>query len=449
MITLDAITRLGSSIKEKLFSELANHDELISIEIPMSNITFHELLFSSKASNLFYLKNSYYNEERLALGLCKSWEYKSEDYQFSEKDLRPYIEIGVPLYSSVLFQSLDKDKDDLWNSLAGMTYVLPAIELIKLENKITLRCYCPVSVIKNQENLDAYISDALAVDLEPITTEFSITNQTMTPDYENWESSINKILELIKISSLEKLILARKTTFEVTNKNAIIALLKEGLSKEKDSNIYYQKINSSKTFLAITPENLFVRKETIITCDAIAGTTNIGKTDSQTADLASTLLSNKKNCAEHDVVVEYLTTELSTLCDSVTLVKEKEILKLSYVQHIHSVIQGVLKEGVTDFDLLQILHPTPATGGSPKDNVPLIKEFESFNRGLYAGAVGIISKDYSAFLVGIRSCLMQDMNLHVFSGAGIVNGSNPHEEWEELNIKMKSYITYNNLNIDE
>ena len=103
---------------------------------------------------------------------------------------------------------------------------------------------------------------------------------------------------------------------------------------------------------------------------------------------------------------------------------EKEILKLSYAQHIISRFDCNLKDGTDDGQIIGTLHPTPAVGGFPKKDIKQhIKRYERFSRGFYSGPVGWISADSAEFVVGIRSGLVDNNILILYSGAGIVKKS--------------------------
>ena len=64
---------------------------------------------------------------------------------------------------------------------------------------------------------------------------------------------------------------------------------------------------------------------------------------------------------------------------------------------------------------------------------------ESFDRGWYAGPVGYVSKQQSEFAVGMRSGVLERNSLTVYTGAGIVEGSDPDREWQELDHKLRSW----------
>jgi menaquinone-specific isochorismate synthase len=110
------------------------------------------------------------------------------------------------------------------------------------------------------------------------------------------------------------------------------------------------------------------------------------------------------------------------------------------VQHLYNRFSGTLKPQVTDRDLLQALHPTPAMGGFPREKaLAFLEKRECFDRGWYAAPLGWISPDRADFVVGIRSALVLGNDLHVFAGGGIVQGSIPQQEWEELEHKISPF----------
>ncbi|MFT5241628.1 MAG: menaquinone-specific isochorismate synthase, partial [Kiritimatiellia bacterium] len=91
--------------------------------------------------------------------------------------------------------------------------------------------------------------------------------------------------------------------------------------------------------------------------------------------------------------------------------------------------------------LIAALHPTPAVGGTPSaDAVARIAELEPFGRGWYAGPVGWISADAAEMAVAIRSALVTQNQLSLFSGAGIVEGSTAESEWLEIENKIADFI---------
>jgi len=96
---------------------------------------------------------------------------------------------------------------------------------------------------------------------------------------------------------------------------------------------------------------------------------------------------------------------------------------------------------------MRSLFPTPAVCGIPKDkSLKLIEETETFDRGLFSGIIGWFNTDgYGEFFVSIRSALVNDKKLYAYAGCGIVDGSDPVEEFEETNLKLNPILSlFNN-----
>ena len=133
---------------------------------------------------------------------------------------------------------------------------------------------------------------------------------------------------------------------------------------------------------------------------------------------------------------------LKELSNEITEQTNLSILKLSQLQHLKMQFTGKLKKSVQDCDILEKIHPTPAVGGVPSEKAMVeIENIDQFDRGWYAGPVGWISKDKAEFAVAIRSGLVYENELHLYSGAGIVKGSDHHLEWEEIENKISGFMS--------
>jgi menaquinone-specific isochorismate synthase len=103
-------------------------------------------------------------------------------------------------------------------------------------------------------------------------------------------------------------------------------------------------------------------------------------------------------------------------------------------------VRAALPTEVRLLDVLARLHPTPAVGGSPREQaVARIREIEKFFRGLYAGALGWLdAQGNGEFFAGIRSALINGTTARIYAGAGIVAGSSPEKEFAETELKFKA-----------
>jgi len=117
------------------------------------------------------------------------------------------------------------------------------------------------------------------------------------------------------------------------------------------------------------------------------------------------------------------------------------VRKLTHVQHLYCRFRGTLVDDISDSVLLSKLHPTPAVGGYPREKIQEeIASLEPFDRGWYAGPVGWVGHDAAEFAVAIRSALICGNRVSLYSGAGIVEGSSPENEWDEVENKIGGLI---------
>lgn len=153
------------------------------------------------------------------------------------------------------------------------------------------------------------------------------------------------------------------------------------------------------------------------------------------------LLSSPKDHLEFTIVRDNIRKKLEAVCDRIVVEPNKAIRKFHRVQHLYARLAGELRSEDDEFKILSSLHPTPAVCGFPTEEARLlIAETEVFDRGMYAGPVGWFGGGESEFAVGIRSALVEKgLGALIYAGTGIVKGSNPSLEWDELELKTSQF----------
>ncbi len=362
------------------------------------------------------------------------------------KDLPP----TVRFYGGFKFNNQTVCSDD-WNGFGTYQFVLPHYEVFQSDHQ----CYFTCNVILHPDGEpEKEIQSELNQDIDFVTKNVtlphfpqSISNRVDQPDYASWKSLILKSLQNFKDGSLEKIVLARKTSLSYKTAIQPSSFLKHLKEAVVNAFHFYFKFGNSLGFVGASPERLYKREKLNLYTEAIAGTRLRGKTFEEDLVLEQNLLQSDKDIREHDFVCESIKSILDDTCSKVSLKKQRDILKLARVQHLHSQYHGELKPEFSDAELIRELHPTPAVGGVPKKlAMEKIAEYEPFDRGWYAAPLGWISSESSEFAVAIRSGLIDKHDLHVFTGAGIVKGSNPLEEWEEIENKLGSFFVTPSLN---
>ena len=420
--------------------ESTNPINQFSIQLD-KDLKCEELLDFFTTEKKVYFKSVKLNTEFLALGQCHkiTGRYLDLEATFNKVE-RLQKEFSGNIYSALAFSELNKNKDQHWSKFNEVEFFIPVIEFVKHKSLVTVNLMLTKDQLSSSTKLEALIHEILAGKVKNKKRFPKLISEKTIPSKSKWTENINRVLDQMKKAELVKVVLARKSLLTFENSINAAQLMQEMMDTESLCSIVYFQINKNTTYLAVTPESLFSRNNDQINADVLAGTTRVGDTLEETDQFARLLQKSNKDKIEHNEVLNYIENKLNDISNSVTIKDELSILKLSKVQHLKSVIQATLNDNISDLTVLKKLHPTPAIGGVPQQStLNLIKSMESFNRGLFAGAIGVISQNVTDIAVGIRSCLIHENELCLFVGSGILEESCAENEWEELNRKVLNY----------
>jgi len=176
----------------------------------------------------------------------------------------------------------------------------------------------------------------------------------------------------------------------------------------------------------------------------IAGTRPRGSTPEHDAVLAAELAADPKERAEHLMLIDLARNDIGRIAETGTVrVTEQYVIeKYSHVQHLVSHVEGVLKPGMTNLDVLRATFPAGTLSGAPKVRaMEIIDELEPVKRGIYGGAVGYLSFAGDMDLaITIRTAVVKDNVLYAQAAAGIVADSVPENEWKETEAKARAVL---------
>ena len=193
-----------------------------------------------------------------------------------------------------------------------------------------------------------------------------------------------------------------------------------------------------------SPETLGKMENGILHTYPLAGTRPRGKTEAEDQALEKELLSNEKELAEHNMLVDLGRNDLGKVSriGSVKVEKYLNILRFSHVMHIGSTVEGTIAHGKDAVDVIDAVLPAGTLSGAPKLRAcEIIEEEESRKRGIYGGAIGYL--DFSGNMdtcIGIRLAYKKNGVICVQSGAGIVADSIPENEYHECINKAKAVV---------
>jgi menaquinone-specific isochorismate synthase len=347
---------------------------------------------------------------------------------------------GNPRYLGGLCFSATGPTDASWNHFKAYRFILPRFEVVSHNGTAVFACNMlsneSLGIFKEAFSRVAFPHTEVHLPALPR----SVSRQNF-PGKDGWRTNVESALKAFKPGEYEKVVLARKATIEFAEPVDAAILLRALKNKTDNCFHFLFQPHGSSGFLGASPERLYRRDGDIIRTEAIAGSRHRGALPEEDIALAQELLASEKELREHRYVVHGIQRSLEPLCGLLTASDEPAVLKLSRCQHLITPFKGKLRKGVKDSELLENLHPTPAVGGYPRDRaLHDIDRLEPFDRGWYAAPLGWIAKDSAQFVVGIRSGLTEGHRLHLFSGAGIVEGSVPEKEWEEIENKISDFV---------
>lgn len=186
-------------------------------------------------------------------------------------------------------------------------------------------------------------------------------------------------------------------------------------------------------FFGFSPEVLFLReKKNIIKTMALAGTRKKEKYLQDPEDF----LKDPKELKEHQYVIDDIAKRLQAL--GKVKIGKTSFLELNFLTHLYTPLQTACPAGTSFSKLLEILHPTPALGIVPREQMELLKKWRDKSETLGAPFGIRWSENEYLCLVAIRKIQWNEAHYFIGSGCGVVEESEFEEEWQELRMKRES-----------
>jgi len=401
--------------------EISNYEE-IEFKLPLQNIQKIGITKATKvADELWKFMQHFDITEQVALPVSKAqgmFGYTTFDaIQFFEdikfKSLTGKVSPQIPLVRYRLYQYvivINHFKDELFiceNHIKGIESEIDVVE----------------SIIKNKD-VPAYPFAVVKTETSPLVDEEYI-------------SMVKKGIASCARGDVFQVVLSRKfqQKFSGDEFNVYRALRNINPSPY----LFYFDYGDYRLF-GSSPESQLIVQNNIAVVHPIAGTFKRTGDDAVDEGLAEQLSKDKKENAEHVMLVDLARNDLSRLCTEVKVSRFCEVQYFSHVIHLVSEVKGKVAEGSNPFDLLGVTFPAGTLSGAPKYKaMQLINEFEKEARSYYGGCIGFIGFNGSInHAIMIRTFLSKENNLIYQAGAGIVAASNPESELQEVTNKLNA-----------
>lgn len=290
------------------------------------------------------------------------------------------------------------------------------------------------------DRLNALLLDSAGT-IRPVCKEVPPVQASPSVSKDVFHDAVERVKEHIAAGDIFQAVISRRMEFPLTGDPfGLYAALRE---INPSPYMYYLDFGDEKV-IGASPEMLVRVEKRRVTTVPIAGTRPRGSTKAEDDRFAEDLLADRKERAEHTMLVDLARNDLGRVCrfGSVDVTEFMGIEKFSHVQHIVSTVSGILRDNLDCYDAFRSCFPAGTVSGAPKIRaMQIIGEQETCPRGLYAGAVGYIGFDRNLdFAIAIRTIQIRNGFASVQVGAGIVADSVPENEWKETENKAAAML---------
>ena len=249
-------------------------------------------------------------------------------------------------------------------------------------------------------------------------------------DKDSWRSAMDLALQAIARGEVEKVVLSRTVEMTFDADVPVHHVAQELMDSQ----------GRSYTFLidglvGSSPELLVSKHGSAVRSVSLAGSAD------RTDPSASASLNSQKMAVEHSLAADSVEEALLPFCTRLER-QPSRVETFADIHHLATGFEGEAVLGTHVTDLVSALHPTAAVAGTPtKAAVELIREIEDHGRGRYAGPVGWMDADGDGeFAIALRCGEIRGPLVTLYTGVGLVDGSDPEAELEETRIKLRPML---------
>ena len=279
------------------------------------------------------------------------------------------------------------------------------------------------------------------IERKEITTSEIANNSTNEIAKNNFKTLVAKAIQAIDNGQFKKVVASRKETMDLVNFD-LFSTFEKLVQLYPTTFVYCFFHPKGGIWLGATPEQLIKAKNKEFKTIALAGT--------QKDTGSNEIIWQTKEQEEQQFVTDYIVEKIKDVASEVIVSKPYSI-KAGSIWHIKTDISGALNSDSSLKKVIQLLHPTPAVCGFPKEkSKAFILENENYDRSFYTGFLGELNiEEQTDLFVNLR-CMEIEFSsnvaltqAHLFMGCGITKGSIPEKEWEESinkSVTMKKVL---------
>lgn len=324
-----------------------------------------------------------------------------------------------------------------WDGFAPAAAVLPLISVVRRSGQTHLA----VAVPPGRASRDV-LEVLLGLEVAPPLRGFEAADHVVEsrPGPVEWRSAVAEAVAGIKSGALDKVVLARSVSVRTEIPARPFDLVSE-LRRGYPYSFTFGWQEGDSVFVGASPELLVATSGLDVRANPLAGSAARGADDQEDIRLGHALAASGKDRREHRFVVDDMQARLEPLTTTLS-VPAPVLRKFPTVQHLSTEIQGTLAASRSVIELADVLHPTPAVGGTPRDDsLVFLDKIEEIDRGWYAGGIGFSDPGGDGEVaIALRCGLLRGTTAYLYAGAGIVADSNPDEELFETRLKFRPML---------
>lgn len=241
---------------------------------------------------------------------------------------------------------------------------------------------------------------------------------------------VKNVVDTIESSEISKIVVSRKETVELKDFN-LVEIFEKLLHSYRNAYVYVWYHPKIGIWLGATPETLLKVEQKSFKTMSLAGTQAYRGDDNY--------VWGAKELQEQQMVSDFIKTSLENKVNQLKF-SDVETVKAGKLLHLRTKVSGELNSKKDVGNLIDLLHPTPAVCGLPKEASKMfILKNEGYHRSFYTGYLGELNiNDDTSLYVNLRCFKIVDKIAYIYVGGGITVDSIPENEWLETVVKSET-----------